>query len=535
MLLRSSLLSCLLAALAVAGCGDNSPVMPVDAPTASPDGGVEPDAPAPDAPLPPDAPPPDAPLPPDAPPPTPDAPPPVPTGQLRLVHAAPVAGPLDVYVEGEATPLFAAVAYGTATAYAALPEGSYRLVVREAGAAPTAPPIYTSEPVAIAADQSTTAIGGGLVGSMMPDQQFRIAAYRDGFAAPAPGSARVRIVHDSYSLPTVAIDVGDDGSAEVDTLTRFADTGEAGLEVAAGSDRALALVGVTAPRPKLGSFQLPSSAIGSGDTAYVVVTGLLNVRPRDPRGLVLLVVPAHGAARAVRLDPGVFLLAASADAPAIDAYAAGVKIFDNLAFGRIATRRLPPTAAGHALAFYPTGADPMTATPLATLSTGALDAGQQYLVVLAGLVAPAGPDGALALRVVRDELPLDLDPNGRIRVVHAASGVGAIDVGRFSPGMNPTWNDVADFAGIAPGASSSAAGTAILDASAAVPVNPGVRATGDGAAPLRFVLGALMNTDRFYAVVAGAWAPTGMQRAIRVVIVKTAATSWTAQVLAPQP
>jgi hypothetical protein len=361
----------------------------------------------------------------------------------------------------------------------------------------------------------------------MPATAFRVVVLADAFAAPVAGHARVRLVQASYSLPQVAIDLGEDGSLDVAAVDRFADTGADGLDVAAGADVALGVVGADAAHAKLGGFVLPAALVGEGAEVVAVVTGLNNVRPRDPRGLVVVLVPRNGDPVTVRQNPTVFLLAASPDAGGLDGYAFGGKVFDNVAFGKLVSRRVPPTTSGHGLAVRATGAR-AGSPPLATFDTGPLAAGEQYLLVVGGLV-----DG-LSLHVYQDELPLALDGNGRVRVIHAAVGVGAIDVGRYSAGGMPTWNDVADFAGIAPGAGSAAAGTAIVDGSVALPVNPGVRPAGDTVStPLRFASGSLMNTDRFIGVFAGAWTPTGAQKPPRFIVVKTAANAWTAAVLNP--
>lgn len=98
---------------AAAGCGDSP--RPADTVDAGDDAPPSVDAAAPDAPAEASA----------------------ATGRLRLVHVAPVAGAIDIYVSGRATPLFTGLAYGAATDYAPLPVGAVRFEARETGAAPT--------------------------------------------------------------------------------------------------------------------------------------------------------------------------------------------------------------------------------------------------------------------------------------------------------------------------------------------------------------------------------------------------------------
>ncbi|MBC7977349.1 MAG: lamin tail domain-containing protein, partial [Myxococcales bacterium] len=167
-------------------------------------------------------------------------------------------------------------------------------------------------------------------------------------------------------------------------------------------------------------------------------------------------------------------------------------------------------------------------------ATGPLDAGQQYLVVLSGLVSPASTGDGLAQHVFREDQPLALDANGRVRVVHAATGVGEIDIGRFTTDDVPAFVDIAEFAAIPRGGASAAAGTTILDEGNATPLNPGVRAHADPTGrTLRFGAGSLATTDRFFGVFAGAWSPTASQVPARFIVVKTAPTQWTTTVLSP--
>ncbi len=81
------------------------------------------------------------------------------------------------------------------------------------------------------------------------------------------------------------------------------------------------------------------------------------------------------------------------DHAALDGFLGDAKSIDNLGFGALKSARLRPTATGHALdLFLHTAAATRPGTPvLASLSTGPLAAGDQYLVVLDGLVGQTPP------------------------------------------------------------------------------------------------------------------------------------------------
>jgi hypothetical protein len=506
------------AAVSGAGCGGSGSELPPDAGTPDmPDGGM-PDAG------------------------TPDTPGMAPMGSVRFLNASPLAGSLDVYLHGQTSPVMSGVPYGRASDPVALPVGSIQLDVRQAGAPATAAPLFVSDPIAIIEHGSITAIGAGLPATdpLNPPpatSAFRITSVDDVFAAAAPGKVRVRVFDAMYSLAAVAVDLGDDASFELASLGRFTVSDAAGLDVAAGSDLAVGIVNTDAAHTRVGSFVVPAAALTSGASLYLVVAGLSTFPPRDPRGATIIVTspPGGGAARAVRPNPVIYWLAASPDAAGIDGYLGSSKAFGNLAFGKLGSSVVPATAAGYTLDIRTAGADPASA-PLASLSTGALVAGQQYLAVVTGLVTPASTTDALALRVYRDDT-LDSNDFGRMRIINAAVGAGTIDAGRYTTAGAPTWVDVTDFDAIPAGGASAASGTTLDTSIVPAPVTLGARLSATPAMALRFdTIPGLNPFDRFFGVLAGAWLPTGSQAPARYIIVKTAAiTPWSTTVLSAVP
>jgi hypothetical protein len=452
---------------------------------------------------------------------------------LRFMHASPLAGDLDIYLHGETTPLFAGMVYGKTSARSPLPPGTYQLDVRPAGKSET---IRTSDPITVTAGGSVTAVGTGVVTTdpnMLPPPTtaFRIISLADGFAPAAPGKTRVRIVNTVYSTAALAVDVGDDGTPEIASLARFAASDAAGIEVTAGSELVLGIQTADAGHSRVGSFVVPGSALGDGADVHVIVTGLTTFPARDPRSAAAVVVPApgNGATLNVRPDPVVYLLAASPDASGLDAYLGTRKLFSGLTFGKLGAAVVRSTTTGYTLDFRPAG----STTLLRSRSTGALEAGQQYLAVVTGLVSPTSDADALSLGVYRDDM-LDVNDFGRIRVVNAAVGAGPIDAGRY-PAAG--WIDVTDFDAIPTGAASHPFGTAVDPTTTPGPVILGARLAANPALALRFdTMPALAQFDRLFGVFAGAWSPVGNQVPARYIVVKTAAiTPWTTTVLSPIP
>ena len=62
--------------------------------------------------------------------------------RIRAIHASPDAPAVDVYANDGTTPLVQDLAYGEATAYLDIPEGTYNIQLRAAGSAASSVPVY---------------------------------------------------------------------------------------------------------------------------------------------------------------------------------------------------------------------------------------------------------------------------------------------------------------------------------------------------------------------------------------------------------
>src|SRR5215472_7306937 len=232
------------------------------------------------------------------------------------------------------------------------------------------------------------------------------------------GTARVRVVHAGSDAPTVGIDVGNDSpnNPEIPSLARFADTGPDGAALPSGQSLQL---GIDANGQAVTAFTTP--ALPDGADLFVIATGLLGALPRDGSGFGLLVVGPSGSVGFIRQNPVVYALHASPDAPAVDVYAGNTELITNLSFGQIsAPLQVPPNT--YMLDFFghSSTAGRPAGMPATTQSTGALAAGNRYLAVATGFLAPkTSTEPHFQLDAYEDDFSID-SANARVRIVHAS-------------------------------------------------------------------------------------------------------------------
>lgn len=434
--------------------------------------------------------------------------------KLRVVHASPDAPEVDVYAEGVATPLITGLGYTETSVYLDLDPGTYNIQLRAAGAAPTSEPAYETGELTVPADAVITAVAVGLLGSTAGADAFRVLPLVEDFTAPGAGQAAVRIVHGAADAPTVAIDVGNDGTPEITGFARFAETGPAGVALPAGSPLA---VGIWAGSPLARVTAFTTPALPEAEI-FLIATGLLGSSPGAQDGFGLLAVGPAGTVGLIRQNPVVFVLHASPDAPAVDVFVGGTEteLVDDLSFGELSPPvQVPPAsysldvkvAAGGALA--------------ATVATPALVAGERYLAVASGFVAAEGIE--FTLLAYADDFGNAADP--LVRVVHASPDAPAVDVGVWN---GTTLTPVGAYTDLAFGEASAAAGTALPAAAFTV----GVAATGTGTPAATFDLAPTAGL-RAFAVAGGSLAGTG--QSFRLMLVVASAYPWQVVEVLPNP
>lgn len=332
------------------------------------------------------------------------------SAQVRAVHAAADVGPVDIYIAGDATPLFEALAYADATEWIDVPVGSWTVEFRPAGAPAQSPPVHTAS-LSLDDGERVTAIASGVIGPASP---VRMLAVREEWGAPLAGRARARLVHAGPDAPTFGVD-----GVELDgPLERFevSDAEGFGLDTA-GGQRVVLLEDVPVDAPTVTSFTTPP--VGEGDEVLLIAAGELNALAREPDGFSIIAVGRDGALGVVRQDPQLFVLHGSRDAGGLELCTGDTELAANFTYGEIQSTRVSPGTYDVSLHNYPSGCG---GEVFNTNSTGALEAGERYLLLVTGEIAPedAG-EASIQVTTFDDAFTLGDDSGARVRFVHGAS------------------------------------------------------------------------------------------------------------------
>ena len=431
---------------------------------------------------------------------------------LRVVHASPNAPIVDVYAEGVAAPLLEDVAYTQTSAYLPLAAGTYNIQLRGANADPTSAPAYETGPVVVPEGAVITAAAVGNFGSADADDMFRVLPLVEDFQSPGAGNAAVRIIHAGPDAPSVAIDVGNDGTPEISDFARFADTGAAGVPLPAGSPLA---VGIWAGNPlaRVTAFETPALPEAN---IILFATGFLGSLPRDDMGFGLLAVGPNGTVGLIRQNPTFFVLHGSPDAPPVDVFVGGTdtELVGDLPFSNLSPAvQVPPAS-------YTVDVKVSSSGALAgTFATPELMAGERYLVVASGFALGGTP--ALTILPYAEKFGEAASP--QVRVVHASPDAPTVDVGLWD---GATFTPVPDYSGLAFGDASPEAGLALGVTSLTV----GVAETGTTTPAATFDL-SLMNGQKAFAIAAGSLLGTG--ETFRLLLVDATEFPWAAGMVMP--
>jgi hypothetical protein len=433
---------------------------------------------------------------------------------LRVVHASPDAPAVDIYVNDGAEAVVTALAYGQASAYLDVAPGTYSVQIRAHGADAASAPAYEVDALALTAGQTVTAVAAGLLGSMNADDMFRVLPLVENFADPGAGNAAVRIVHASADAPAVALDVANDGMPEVTGFARFDDTGDAGVALPAGE---AIRIGVWAGDPLARAATFTTPSLPAGADLFVIATGLLAGDP-DTDGFSLLAVGPDGVVGMIRQDAQamVYALHGSPDAPAVDIDVAGAEVVSGLAFGDLSDA-LTVWPGAYDLDFRAAG----SMTVAASATTPYLEPGMSYLAIATGFL---GGEPAFQLLPVADGFTGG-DMDALVRVVHASPDAPAVDVG---PVSDDKITAIADYSGLAFGAASPAAGTALPVGALTVGVAPAGSDTPVATFDVTTATGL-----RAFAVACGSLGGAG--ESFRLVLVIAGADGWMAAEVMPNP
>jgi hypothetical protein len=453
-------------------------------------------------------------------------------GAIRFIHAVPGAPAIDVYRVGDDDPIVENLIYGLSSEFQTFDTGLYEFEIREAGTSPTADPLLRTEPIDIFdEDRFSAVIAGDAEGlrTILVAQDFD----RDD-------DAFVNIVHASPDAPAVDLDVGDDGTIDIENLEQFTALPQA-VQV---PDQEFQ-VAVFAEGERVTSFTLPN--IDDGDEFLVVAVGFVGEQPQAATGFNLLLVDEGSEVNIVAQDPTVFVVHAVSDAPAVD-----VRLINgfndndngngngnddngnddngnddngNDDNGNDNDNGLPNEVLGLEFA---TISGPIQVSPgeydanvfLAGTQQQVFDAdipdlgtAQRYLLVLAGNVG----DDDLELVTLGDNFDLEIE-EPRVRLLHASPDAPSVDVsvvedGSLSP---PAIAQDLDFAETPP------------DEGAPVPAGAqtlGIAPSGEVVPVATFDV-EVSEAARLFAIVAGALAPVEGEQPLQLFVIDSTIFPW---------
>lgn len=452
---------------------------------------------------------------------------------LRAVHASPDAPAVDVYANGATTPLVQDLAYGEATSYLDIPEGTYNIQLRAAGSAATSMPVYETGDLALSEGDIVTALATGFLGSNDAADEFRIIPLFEEFTSADAGTARVRIVHASPDAPTVAIDVANDGTPEVAALARFEDTGAAGVELPSGT---ALQIGIWAGTPLERVTAFTTALLPSGAELFVIAAGSVQLLPREEAGFVLFAVLAYPGGvfdqatsnvTVLRQNPTVYALHGGPDAPAVDIFAGDTELVDNLAFAELSGGvQVPPGI--YTLDFFPTsaGSDRPAGEPAASFASPNLNSGERYLAIASGFLSPDGAgEQAFNLVAFRDAFDLNDASNSRIQAIHASPDAPAVDIGTVNGGGTI---ETVVFENLVYPAGKPDAGESVPAAALTLGIAP----TGNANPVATFDVTTVAGL-RAYAVAIGALSPDAGEESFRLAVIDASAWPWTLAEVSP--
>lgn len=137
------------------------------------------------------------------------------TARVRAVHASPDAPAVDIFVNGTKT--LQGVPFFTAGSYLTLPAGSYLIQIAPTGL-PAANAVI-SETIAIETGRAYTVAATGLLNPPTGGAPLGATVIQDNLSAPAPGKARIRVLHFSPDAPAVGLRLA--GGADLFTNLTF--------------------------------------------------------------------------------------------------------------------------------------------------------------------------------------------------------------------------------------------------------------------------------------------------------------------------
>ncbi len=313
------------------------------------------------------------------------------TAKVRVGHFSPDAPAVDVYAGDDA--ILTDVEFGDLSDYLEVPGGTYSIAVVAAGADPADGAVIGPVDLDFAAGTMTTVAATNTL------ENIEAQVLADD-PTPSGDTAQVRVVHFSADAP--AVDIAPDGGDALITDLAYPNAteynnlpgGKYDLEIRAAGTEDVA-------------FDIPEITLTDGISYSVFAIGSL----ADESFTVLPAVDASVA--------GVRVGHFSADAPAVDVYANGGVVLEDVTFGDLSEYLYVP-AGTYQIQVVAAGADPADGTVIDAELT--FDGGTLTTVAATNELAEIAP------AVVSDKRVKPRAEGAKVRVVHLSANAPKVDI-----------------------------------------------------------------------------------------------------------
>ncbi len=352
--------------------------------------------------------------------------------RVRAIHLSPDAPDVDIYVAEEPPAAVTDLAFGESTPYVDLDAGTYTFNLTVAGEPPPPPSVLDIGPVALSKNKAYTAVAFNEVASI------EALALEDDLSSTGTGNIRLRAIHVAPDVGEVDIwNVTDpENPAALYTDVNFGDVG--GYYVVPAGPYTLGF--------DLDNDEIPELSFETGD---LPAGSILNVFAVNQGSDVFLIAQFLDGTT-VRIDPAparVRVIHLSPTAPPVDVYVNGnaPAAVEDLAF-KEGTGYLNLDADTYTFNVTAAGAP---APPPSVLDIGPADLLGGAFYTAAAINLLLGPIEGLTME---DNNSNPGAGNIRVRAIHAAPGVGEVDIWEVSDLQNPVllyenvnFRDVGDY------------------------------------------------------------------------------------------
>jgi hypothetical protein len=337
--------------------------------------------------------------------------------RIRAIHLSTDAPNVDIYVDEAPPAAVTDLAFGDSTTYLDLDAGTYTFNITAAGGPPPPPSVLDIGPVPLQKDRAYTAVAFNELAA-----PIEALALLDDLTSTGTGNIRLRPIH-------VAPDVGEvdiwDVTDPEDPVPLYTDLGF----------RDVGSYAVVPAGPYTLGFDVDDDAVPdlSFETGNIPAGSILNIfAVNDGPDVFLIVQFVDGTT--VRIDPAqtrVRVIHLSPTAPSVDVFVNGTPpaVVTDLAFTE-GTDYLELDAGTYTFNVAPNGAPP--AQSVLDIGPADLMGGAFYTAAAINLLL--GPIEGLTM----EDNNSDPGPgNIRVRAIHAAPGVGEVDIWEVSDLQNP--------------------------------------------------------------------------------------------------